>query len=48
LFFQMSLWCDKYRPKNFHELDYQLEQAELLKTIVKKKLFSLKFLKYIY
>ncbi len=32
--FQMSLWCDKYRPKTFDELDYQLEQAELLKTIV--------------
>jgi replication factor C subunit 3/5 len=30
----MSLWCDKYRPKTFDELDYQLEQADLLKTIV--------------
>jgi replication factor C subunit 3/5 len=30
----MSLWCDKYRPKTFDELDYQLEQAELLRTIV--------------
>ena len=32
----MSLWCDKYRPKTFDELDYQLEQAELLQTIVNK------------
>jgi hypothetical protein len=39
LFFQMSLWCDKYRPKKFDELDYQLEQAELLKTIVKRIFF---------
>ncbi|CAF1521097.1 unnamed protein product, partial [Didymodactylos carnosus] len=30
----MSLWCDKYRPKTFDELDYQHEQAELLKNIV--------------
>ncbi|UJR25849.1 hypothetical protein I4U23_007199 [Adineta vaga] len=30
----MSLWCDKYRPKTFDELDYQLEQANLLKSIV--------------
>lgn len=30
----MSLWCDKYRPKTFDELDYQLNQAELLQTIV--------------
>jgi len=30
----MSLWCDKYRPKTFDELDYQLEQAALLQTIV--------------
>ncbi|CAM4749901.1 unnamed protein product [Rotaria magnacalcarata] len=30
----MSLWCDKYRPKTFDELDYQLQQAELLQTIV--------------
>ncbi len=35
----MSLWCDKYRPKKFDELDYQLEQAELLKTIVKRIFF---------
>jgi hypothetical protein len=32
----MSLWCDKYRPKIFDELDYQLEQAALLQTIVKE------------
>jgi hypothetical protein len=31
----MSLWCDKYRPKAFDELDYQLEQAALLQTIVR-------------
>ncbi|CAF1541155.1 unnamed protein product, partial [Adineta steineri] len=30
----MSLWCDKYRPRNFQELDYQFEQAKLLQTIV--------------
>ncbi|CAF4677946.1 unnamed protein product [Rotaria sp. Silwood1] len=30
----MSLWCDKYRPKTFDELDYQLEQAALLQAIV--------------
>ena len=30
----MSLWCDKYRPKTFDELDYQLPQASLLRTIV--------------
>lgn len=35
LSFQMSLWCDKYRPKSFDELDYQLEQAALLQTLVK-------------
>ena len=34
LFFQMSLWCDKYRPKTFDELDFQLDQAALLQTIV--------------
>ncbi len=32
----MSLWCDKYRPKSFDELDYQLEQATLLQAIVKE------------
>ena len=32
--FQMSLWCDKYRPKTFEELDYQLDRAVLLQTIV--------------
>lgn len=30
----MSLWCDKYRPKTFEELDYQLDRAVLLQTIV--------------
>jgi len=33
----MSLWCDKYQPKTFDELDFQLEQAELLKNIVIRK-----------
>jgi hypothetical protein len=32
----MSLWCDKYCPKTFDELDYQLEQAKLLQNIVKR------------
>jgi hypothetical protein len=35
----MSLWCDKYRPKTFDELDYQLEQAVLLQTLVNDSIF---------
>ncbi|CAF1202647.1 unnamed protein product, partial [Adineta ricciae] len=31
---KMSLWCDKYRPKTLNELDYQIEQAHRLKTII--------------
>ena len=30
----MSLWCDKSRPTSFDQLDYQLEQAVLLQTLV--------------
>lgn len=30
----MELWCDRYRPKTFDELDYQLEQAQSIKTLV--------------
>ena len=30
----MSLWCDKYRPKTFQELDYGLEQAKKLERMV--------------
>ncbi|CAF4672752.1 unnamed protein product [Rotaria socialis] len=30
----MSLWCDKYQPKTFNELHYQLEQAALLQAVV--------------
>lgn len=30
----MSLWCDKYRPKSFAELDYNLPQAEQLKRLI--------------
>ncbi|CAF5211541.1 unnamed protein product, partial [Rotaria magnacalcarata] len=30
----MSLWCDKYQPKTFNELDYRLEQAALLQAVV--------------
>ncbi len=39
----MSLWCDKYRPKTFDELDYQLEQAKLLQNIVKEYLYRMFF-----
>ena len=38
--FQMSLWCDKYRPKSFDELDYQIEQAVAMKKIVNEIKFS--------
>lgn len=31
----MSLWCDKYRPKELSLLDYHKEQAEQLKKLVK-------------
>lgn len=30
----MSLWCDKYRPKTFKELDYGKVQAEKLERMV--------------
>ena len=30
----MSLWCDKYRPKTFKELDYGLDQAKKLERMV--------------
>ena len=30
----MSLWVDKYRPKELGKLDYHNEQAEHLKKLV--------------
>lgn len=30
----MSLWVDKYRPKELSKLDYHTEQAEHLKLLV--------------
>ena len=30
----MSLWVDKYRPKELSKLDYHLEQANHLKKLV--------------
>ena len=30
----MSLWVDKYRPKELSKLDYHLEQADHLKKLV--------------
>lgn len=30
----MSLWCDKYRPKTFNNLDYHKEQADVFKKMV--------------
>lgn len=30
----MSLWCDKYRPKTFKELDYGVDQAKKLERMV--------------
>jgi len=30
----MSLWCDKYRPKSFKDLDYGLDQAKKLARMV--------------
>lgn len=30
----MSLWCDKYRPKNLNSLDYHKEQAEVFRKMV--------------
>lgn len=30
----MSLWIDKYRPKTIDDLDYNVEQLEVLKQIV--------------
>ncbi|CBY21333.1 unnamed protein product [Oikopleura dioica] len=32
----MSLWCDRYRPKTFKELDYNLKQAKQLQRMVKE------------
>ncbi len=43
---EMSLWCDKNRPKTLGALDYHKEQAEQLKKLVNKafmKHFKLKF-----
>ena len=31
---RMSLWCDKYRPKTFKELDYGVDQAKKLERMV--------------
>lgn len=30
----MSLWCDKYRPKNLNALDYHKDQAEVFRKLV--------------
>lgn len=30
----MALWCEKYRPKSFAELDYNLEQVNILKKVL--------------
>lgn len=30
----MSLWCDKYRPKNLNALDYHKDQAEVFRRLV--------------
>src|SRR6218665_2530324 len=30
----MALWCDKYRPKTLADLDYNLGQANLLKSLI--------------
>jgi len=35
----MQFWCDKYLPKTFDELDYQLERAKSIKTIVANSSF---------
>ncbi|CAG5105666.1 Oidioi.mRNA.OKI2018_I69.chr1.g2340.t1.cds [Oikopleura dioica] len=32
----MSLWCDRYRPKSFKELDYNVKQADQLQRMVKE------------
>ena len=32
----MSLWCDKYRPKNFSELDFGAKQSQQLQRMVKE------------
>lgn len=32
----MSLWCDKYRPKSFEELDYGQKQSNQLQKMVKE------------
>ena len=31
---RMSLWCDKYRPKTFKDLDYGVDQAKKLERMV--------------
>ena len=30
----MSLWCDKYRPKTLNDLDYNLEEASLIRSLI--------------
>ena len=32
----MSLWCDKYRPRSFKELDYGSKQSSQLQRMVKE------------
>ena len=32
----MSLWCDKYRPRNFNELDFGSKQSQQLQRMVKE------------